>query len=70
MKIKPHTTCNINKNHRNVRTKTDQDQGNKKRTKMKFSKISHYPINPEPDWHNPKNQNAPMCEKQPFLVRF
>ncbi len=54
----------------NINTKTDQNQANKKRTKFKFSKKSYIPINPVPDWHNPKNQNEPKTEKHPFLVRF
>ncbi len=37
---------------------------------MKISKKSYHPINPVSDWHNPENQNAPMCKKHPFLVRF
>ena len=55
---------------KNKHPKTDHNQGNKKRTKMKISKISKYPINPVPYWYNPKYQNALMCEKHPFLVRF
>ena len=37
---------------------------------MKISKKSYTPINPVSDWSKPENQNAPMCEKHPFLVRF
>ena len=43
---------------------------NQKRTKMKILKKSYHFINPVSDWHKPENQNAPTCEKQPFLVRF
>ena len=43
---------------------------NQKRTKMKILKKSYHLINPVSDWHKPENQNAPMCEKHPFLVRF
>ena len=37
---------------------------------MKILKKSYHLINPVSDWHKPENQNAPMCEKHPFLVRF
>ena len=37
---------------------------------MKILKKSYHLINPVPNRHKPENQNAPMCEKHPFLVRF
>ena len=37
---------------------------------MKILKKSYHLINPVSDWHKPETQNAPMCEKHPFLVRF
>ncbi len=37
---------------------------------MKNSEFSKTPINPVPDWNNPKYKNAQMCKKHPFFVRF
>ncbi len=42
----------------------------KNEPKLKISKIYKNPINPDTDWHNPKNKNEPKTEKHPFLVRF
>ncbi len=55
---------------KNIRPKTDHNQENKNVQKRKFQKVSYTPINPVPDWHNPKNQNVHRNEKRPFCVRF
>ena len=55
---------------KNPTPQNQQKIQNQKRTKMKFSKFSQYPINPDTDWYKPQNQNEPKTEKHPFLVRF
>ncbi len=52
------------------RQKTDYNQANKNVPNRKFQKVSYTPINPVPDWHNPKFRNVHRNEKQPFCVRF
>ncbi len=55
---------------KNIHPKTDHNQGNKNVPNRKFQKVSYTPINPVPDWHNPKSQNVRRNEKRPFCVRF
>ena len=65
-----HLQTNISRNPwQNFTTKTDHNQGHKKRTQMKKSKFSKYPINPVPDWYNPKSKRT-QKQKTAFLCTF
>ncbi len=64
------STKTVTRYPKNIRPKTTITEQIKNEPKMKNSKFSKTSINPVPDRHNPKNQNEPKTEKQPFLVRF
>ncbi len=64
------TTKTATHHPKNIHQKTDHNQANKNEPNRKFQKVSYTPINPVPDWHNPKNQNVHRNEKRPFCVRF
>ncbi len=64
------TTKTGTRHPKNIHQKTTITEQIKNAQKMKNSKFSKTPINPVPDWYNPKYQNAQMCKKHPFFVRF
>ena len=64
------TTKTATRHPKNIHQKLTKIKQIKNVPKVKNSEFSKTPINPVPDWHNPKLQNVPKTEKQPFLVRF
>ena len=64
------TTKTDTRHPKNIHQKPTKIKEIKNEPKMKNSEFSKTSINPVPDWHNPKLQNEPKTEKQPFLVRF
>ncbi len=64
------TTKTATRHPKNIHQKLTITEQIKNEPKMKNSEFPKTPINPVPDWHNPKLQNEPKTEKQPFLVRF
>ena len=64
------STKTITRHPNNIHSKTDHNQANQNVPNRKFQKVSYTPINPVPDWYNPKRQNVHRNEKRPFCVRF
>ena len=55
---------------KNIHTKTDQNQANKKRTKMKISKSIVHTYKPSPRLAKPQKSKRTQKRKTPFLCTF